>query len=288
MAPGNDLVSIAMPVLNAEKTILPALRSLSQQSYRNWECLVIDDGSVDRTTEIAGEVRDDRIRLFKDEHHKGLATRLNEAIALSQGHYLARMDGDDIAYPQRLQRQIEYLEAHPDVDLVGSHAIVFDNGGKVLGRRGIDVGRLWWYRLMLKSVPLIHPTFAGRTRWFKSHQYKHWAEHFQDQQLLLENLDDVRLAVIPEILLGYREGRLSISKQIRYRKSFIRAFPFLRQQSGLPIAALGVLVQGAKLARDIVAISTGLNYHLLRSRASPVSGEDLLRWRQVWRFASTP
>lgn len=281
---GNDqyLVSIAMPVVNVERTILSAIRSLLKQTYREWECLVIDDGSSDNTIGVLRSISDTRVRILSDGTHKGLAARLNEAIALSRGNYFARMDGDDIAYPCRLERQIDYLTTHPEVNLLGTYALVFGVGGRILGKRGENISRPWRYRLMMKTVPIVHPTFVGKMEWFRTHAYQEWSDYFQDQQLLVSNLDQIQFAVLPEILLGYREEQLSIVKQTRYRWSHIRSFPFLRQQSGLVIAIFATLIQFIKLAVDILAISTGLDYRLLKSRAMPVSPEDLSLWRQVW------
>lgn len=282
MAEHKPLVSIALPVRNCESTIILAMQSVVNQTYDNWECILIDDGSTDATLDIIRKFSDDRIRIYTDGGHKGIPTRLNEAIKISQGQYFARMDGDDIAYPRRIERQVDYLTTHPDVDLIGTWALVFGEGGRILGKRGESLSKLWRYRMRLKTVPIVHPTLVGRTEWFRAHTYQEWARHSQDQQLLVDNLSRVRLDVLPEILLGYREERLSIVKQARYRLSYIMSFPYLRQSSGLDIAIVATITQFAKLAIDVLAISTGLDYKLLKSRAMPVSPEDCSLWRQVW------
>jgi hypothetical protein len=135
---------------------------------------------------------------------------------------------------------------------------------------------------MMKTVPIVHPTFVGKTEWFRTHTYQEWSQHFQDQLLLVGNLSQARLDVLPEILLGYREERLSIVKQTRFRLSHIKSFPYRRLNSGLGIAIVAAIVQFVKLTMDILAISTGLDYKLLKSRAMPVSPEDCSLWRQVW------
>src|SRR5512135_1398022 len=117
------LVSIGMPVRNNEATLALAIRSILEQTYTNWELLLIDDGSSDGTLRVMRGFTDERIRIFSDGLSLGLPDRLNQAIDASRGEYFARMDGDDVSYPRRLGRQVDYLRHHPQVDLVGAWAI---------------------------------------------------------------------------------------------------------------------------------------------------------------------
>jgi glycosyltransferase involved in cell wall biosynthesis len=280
----NYLISIAMPVYNVQNTIVPALRSILHQTHENWECIVIDDGSTDNTREIIQSFKDSRIRIFADGFHKTLPVRLNEAILLSKGSYFARMDGDDVAYPQRLQRQLSYLERHPEVELVGAGIVVFGKDGEAFGKRqGVLSETTWRYRYGLQTVPLAHPTFMGRINWFRRHPYPEWPSHFQDQQLLLAALGDGGLAVLPEILLGYREEGLTMEKQFRYRGCYFKVFKHLRRTLGLAAAISILFVQGLKLFLDYIAIFTGLKYSLLRNRAAPMNFDEEKEWYQVWQ-----
>ncbi len=132
------LVSIGMPILNCEKTLKVAVRSVLNQTYSHWELLLIDDGSEDQTLNIALSFKDPRIRVIADGLNQKLQRRLNQAISLSEGKYFARMDGDDIAYPERLKYQVEYLEEHPEIDLLGTKYLVFDGEGKFLKKKDKD------------------------------------------------------------------------------------------------------------------------------------------------------
>src|SRR4051794_36827493 len=114
------LVSIGMPVRNNEKTLGVAVRSIVRQTYPQWELLLINDGSTDGTLEVARGFCDERIRVIDEPESRGLPARLNQAVAAARGEYFARMDGDDLSYPERLERQVAYLQAHPEVDLVGA------------------------------------------------------------------------------------------------------------------------------------------------------------------------
>jgi len=281
------LVSIAMPVLNCENTVASAIRSIIQQTYENWELFIIDDGSSDRTVEIASQFTDERLRVLSDGCHKGLTVRLNESIELSRGKYYARIDGDDIAYPQRLQRQLAFLDSHPGLDLVGSFMMVFGTGGKALGKRSRKISRSGGIEICLRSIPLSHPTFLGYKDWFRQNMYNVSDNPFNndpvcDQKLLIKTMATRSSAVVPEILLGYREEELTFSKQWRYRKMYFKSFRDLAQWVGVSKAILLLSVQLAKLVGDFITIETGLKYRILCNRASPIAVDEISEWGQVW------
>ena len=100
------LVTVAMPVYNAGKYLRLSVLSIVKQTFTNWELLIIDDGSTDDALKDIADIKDARIRIFRDGTNKGLAARLNEAVNLAQGYYFARMDQDDVSYPERFARQI--------------------------------------------------------------------------------------------------------------------------------------------------------------------------------------
>ena len=201
----DPLVTVAMSVYNAATTVELAIRSIQYQSLEDWELIVIDDGSVDQTREIIAQVQDPRIRLIQEPYENlGLAARLNQCVRLARGRYVARMDGDDVAYPQRLARQVQYLEQHPEIDLLGSGAVVFKGEGEVVGLYPTACDheeicrRPWW------GFPLAHPTWMGRRMWFVSHPYREWCIRCEDQELLLRSLSHSKFAALEEVLLGYR------------------------------------------------------------------------------------
>jgi glycosyltransferase involved in cell wall biosynthesis len=123
----NSLISVGMPVRNNSSVSPYAIQSIRWQTYLHWELRVFDDGSTDGAAEIAYRYAqlDQRIRVFSDGRHLEMAYRLNQAISISRGHLFAWMDGDDVAYPHRFERLVEYLCLHPEVDLNGAAAIVF-------------------------------------------------------------------------------------------------------------------------------------------------------------------
>ena len=111
-----------MSVYNGERYLRPAVESILNQSYPDFEFIVIDDGSADNSRNILAEyaVQDSRLRIIPNETNLGLTRSLNKAIGLAHGRYLGRQDADDISLPQRLERQVAFLNAHPEVGLVGT------------------------------------------------------------------------------------------------------------------------------------------------------------------------
>ena len=113
----NPIITIAMPFYNSAATLELAIRSLLNQSYSDFELLLCDDGSSDQGLAIAHSFDDPRLVCWSDGRRLRLAARLNECIDRARGRYLARMDADDIAYPDRLERQLIFLETNAEVDL---------------------------------------------------------------------------------------------------------------------------------------------------------------------------
>ena len=113
----SKLVSVIIPVFNAELYIQEAVESICRQTYKELEIIIVDDGSTDGTLQILKSFNDQRINLIAREN-RGLISTLNECVALSTGAYIARMDADDICRPMRIERQVKYLENHKDIGVL--------------------------------------------------------------------------------------------------------------------------------------------------------------------------
>ncbi len=121
-------VSVVMPVFNQEKYVADAVRSILQQTFTDFELVIVDDGSTDRTVEIVQEFDDPRIRFIRKEH-TGFITTLVRGYQEARGQWIARMDSDDLCHPERLQRQLDFLRNHPECAFVGSaYGYVTPNG----------------------------------------------------------------------------------------------------------------------------------------------------------------
>ena len=170
----NDLlVTIGIPFYNDAQYLRYAIASVLNQSYHNWELILMDDGSCDGSLEIARSFEDKRIRIISDGLNKGLAARLNEIAIEAKGVYIARMDADDIMTTDRLEQQVSYLVSHPEVDIVGSSAMIINNKNQITysaNQAGIDT----WY---------IHPSIMGKASWFRSNPYNVDFKRCQDFEL---------------------------------------------------------------------------------------------------------
>lgn len=158
---GQPLVSIIMGAYNCEATIDKCVESILQQTYKNWQFIICDDFSSDNTFDILKkyEGKDSRIIILHNECNKRLAASLNNCLKVAKGKYIARMDADDESLPQRLEHQIEFLETHPEYDVVGCNRIVFDNNGN----RGIRKCEEFPVKeLLIKDTPFAHPTIVMR------------------------------------------------------------------------------------------------------------------------------
>ncbi len=276
------LVSIGMAVHNCQETLPAALRSILLQSYTNWELLLIDDGSEDNTVSVAGRFKDPRIKLIHSEENLGLPTQLNRALSLSRGAYFARMDGDDLSYPMRIEKQVDFLNARPDVDLLGTGVLVFGKDGYALGKRTGPLDHAAICARPWTGFLVTHPTYMGRMEWFKRFGY-HDVLRAEDQDLLLRAYQTSKFANLPEILLGYREENLNLTKILTSRKYFGRAsFKHFWRQKNLPLAFRAILEQNLKGLVDIFATISGLKYKILSHRAASISSAEAMEWKQVW------
>lgn len=274
---GLPVVSVLLPVRNGGSAFTAAIHSILDQTFTNFELLVIDDGSSDGSVELIELLNDPRLRLIRDGLCKGLSTRLNQGIALARGRYIARMDADDVSFPERFQRQIDFLESHPEVDLVGCRAVVFRDQHEIIGllpfasTHEILCARLW------NSIPLPHPSWMGHVEWFRRYQYRSpEVIRAEDQELLLRASTDSRYACLDEVLLGYRQGSFNLAKTLLARRTLLTAQIGLfveRRQWGNIFRALAVTP--LKVCVDIIAALPSCSGIFFRRMAEPAPSASI-------------
>lgn len=198
-------VTVLMPVYNGEPYVMEAIDSILGQTFGDFELLVINDCSTDGSAAIIEKIVDERIRVVHNPANLGLAATLNKGIGLARGSYLARMDQDDIATPDRLQRQVAYMDAHPDVAICGCGVEVFyEDGGThrhyyPLSYDGIKVEALF-------NSPVSHPGALLRKRILNEHAYRYdeTPHAVEDYELFSRILHRHRVVNLPYFLLRYR------------------------------------------------------------------------------------
>lgn len=209
------LVTIAIPIYNAEKYVRDAIQSCINQTYQNWELLLMCDGSTDNSTIIAKEIAngDSRIKIIDDGQNRGLIARLNQSVEVCETKYYARMDADDIMCINRIEEQVKFMEEHAEVDVCGSSIMTIDNNNNIIGS-GFNEGRV---------NSFIHPTVLGRTKWFKANPYANWALRAEDFELWIRTSSNSNFYAIAKPLLFYREfGVPTFKKYYLTQKTIIK------------------------------------------------------------------
>jgi glycosyltransferase involved in cell wall biosynthesis len=209
-------ISVIMSVYNAERYLSAAIQSLLAQTFTDFEFIIIDDGSTDRSAAILADFaeKDSRIRI-ETHANKGLTRSLNEATALSRGEFLARMDADDIALPNRLEVQVRFMREHPDVVLLGGGYELIDGAGRLLTKiiPPVDDETLQEHALSGRT-PICHPlAMTRRDAVIKVGGYDESLTVAQDLDLWLKLGEVGKLACVPDILLRYRQHPNSLSEK---------------------------------------------------------------------------
>lgn len=239
------LVSVTMPVYNAAETVEEAIGSLLRQTYSDLEILVVDDGSTDESMAMIEAFHDPRVRIIRLAHG-GIVQARNTGCAQARGEYIAVMDSDDVADERRIAAQVEYLERHPDVGLLGTHArFIRDDGREWLFRPPDDDRAL--RRYLLWDNPFVHSSVMLRRRALEdAGGYTRGVVANEDYRLWIQTARTWRLGMVPEVLVTYRVRSTSASRAtsrpIALRARFAAQWDAARMLGPwhLAIPALGV------------------------------------------------
>lgn len=231
-------VSVILPVYNAAAYLKESIDSILAQTFTDFEFVIINDGSTDRSEGIIKEYNDERIKYYKNEGNKGLIYTLNKAIDVAEGAFIARMDADDIALPQRLQEQVAWLRERPATDIVASFSDEIDGSGTSVGYFAADRKTVTAKQIRNKLPVhncLTHPTVLGRALVFKHYKYSYTQPNIEDYDLWLRlSADGKVIEKVPKILLLYRVHQSSVTQtKLRKTNFFYKRFlckaRFLRQ-----------------------------------------------------------
>lgn len=205
-------VSVILPVRNSEIFLAGAIRSILKQSLPDFELVIIDDGSKDMSLQIVKRFRDSRIILLTNNTPMGVAGSLNRGIRIAKGDYIARMDADDIAMPDRLHIQFEYLKKHPEIGVVGSWVKLINADGKSGGYKKFPTTDRDIKRLLTFVNPFIHPSVMIRSSLIKQFgEYSKDCEGAEDYELWFRFARETKFANLPIILLQYRLHKDAVS-----------------------------------------------------------------------------
>jgi len=265
------MVSVVMSVYNEEKYIAEAIESILNQTYEDFEFIIINDGSTDNTATIIQSFSDPRIRFINHKENKNQAVRANEGITIAKGKYIARMDGDDIALENRFEYQVGYLDAHPEISIVGSQYDYIDSNGHLsyntTKKLPCDSVDLKAYALMF--CPFIHSSVVFRKSIFEKNQYN--PDYFvaQDYDFFTSVLSQYDGYNINEALVVYRLHSNNVHHQ--KRKTTIQ---FVQE-----------IIHNYAASNKIELTTNDLEYLLQISESNPITLDkaallNLDRWMQ--------
>lgn len=198
------LVSVLMPVFNEEQFLSESIESILAQTYRNFELIIVDDGSTDATPKILQKYarKDHRIKIITIKK-SGLAYALNTALKQAKGFYIARMDADDISFPQRFEKQVAYLQKHPHIIAIGAQAELIDEYGQSLGLKSFPSQPKILYALMCITMPIQHPLLMTYASIMKKCTYENHSTA-EDVSMFFQLLTYGDFSNVPQVLLHYR------------------------------------------------------------------------------------
>lgn len=207
-------VSVLMSVYNGERYLGEAIDSILNQTFTDFEFVIIDDASTDSTAAILDSYPDARLVRLKNETNLGLTQSLNRGLAVVRGEYVARMDADDISLPERLAKQVNYLDTHPEVGVVGAQVNFIDTEGRSLGPVTYPTDPLLIDWTMLLSNRLWHPLAMFRRDLVQTlGGYNQDFAFAQDYDLWLRLRQVAQIRLLPDFLLKYRAHANSASTE---------------------------------------------------------------------------
>lgn len=299
------LVSVVMSVRDGERFLRSAVESILEQTCHDFEFLIIDDGSSDASAAIlhSYESSDSRVRVYQQDQ-RGLVKSLNRGCGEARGKYIARMDADDIAVSQRLQWQVQFMETHPAIAVLGGAVEVIDAAGNRLATHRNPIGDTAIRSVLLQVNPFWHPTVLMRKDVFLSvGGYREVVADAEDYDLWLRIADHFELGNLSAVILKYRLHPHQVTvrkcKQMALSAVAARAAAILRRAGQVdPLEAVTEIDAAAllRLGVDEAALGKALAGSCLwaarnmRDSAQPSAALTLVRqtlksfrWRNVDR-----
>jgi glycosyltransferase involved in cell wall biosynthesis len=240
-------VSVLMTIFNAGSYLQPAIESLLAQSYKDFELIIVDDSSTDGSATVAEGFEDPRIRLIRNAANQGQTACLNQGLALARGEFIARQDQDDLSHPDRLKKQTQFLDDHPEIALLGANAEEIDGNGRPLGRTDLPRQTLAirWGNLFFNSF--LHSAVIFRTQVirgeFGGYDATSWCQDYSlfsrvARRHAVANLAEplISLRVHPESMMRSPTSRLEVETDRILRENLSAEFPgrsFSEQEIGV-------------------------------------------------------
>lgn len=237
------LVCIIMPVYNGENTILYALNSIVRQTYENWICVIVNDGSTDRTKEILDSIEDKRFKIVHLSHNCGRGAARDEALNRAEGKYLAYLDADDMMHKEKIKTQVEFMESHPEFMLVSCGGITYNDRFEALCAfriKNFESVKIMRYG---QALPLLPATSMTRLDRAKKISYNHKLDVGEDYDYFARYCEGYRYANIGKPLYYYLTGNVTAKKILYYQISNLKSIG-VHWKMGLRLKAITLLLTG--------------------------------------------
>jgi glycosyltransferase involved in cell wall biosynthesis len=194
-----------MAVYNGMPYLEEAVDSVLKQTYKNFEFIIVNDASTDKSWKFLKSIKDKRLVLLQNKKNMGLANSLNKALRLSRGDFIARMDADDISLPKRLEIQLNFMTKNPNIDLCGTWVDKINAEGEKVGETKYPQKDKSIKKLLAWKPSIVHPTFFAKVKFFKQlGNYDPRFDYAEEYELLMRAGDRFKMANIPQKLLKWR------------------------------------------------------------------------------------
>jgi glycosyltransferase involved in cell wall biosynthesis len=211
MKKGKPLISVIMPVKDAGEFVGRAVTSIVDQTYKNWEMIIVDDGSRDQTAKILKKMakQDKRITVITNNTSRGIGACLNMTLKQARGTFIARMDGDDISLPNRFATQLAFLQKNPKVVAVGGQAQMIDGEGKIFALKHFPTDSKTLREMIMWVVPIQHPIMMARASAYKKCRYNESYKTAEDVEMFMQLLQYGEFANVSDTVYQYRKADTS-------------------------------------------------------------------------------
>jgi len=274
------MISVVIPAYNCARDLRVALASIQAQTWTDWECVVVDDGSTEALEQIV-QLGEPRIRFVRHPCNLGRGAARNTGLSHARGELIAWQDADDWSYPERLARQQDFLQAHPDVIAVGTGAAVVDSRERLMG---IRCDRSFGPRLLdeLEAPPIVHPTLMLRREYLSGQSYPSQLRVSEDLVFMTKAFRGRPFANLGEPLYCYREEQSqSVAKY--WGSTRVRISTHWQSASRRPArAAAQVAISAGKAVLYTAAAGCGARGWLYRRRQRRAEASEIQRHQGAW------
>lgn len=278
------LVTVGIPFFDEERFLGDAIRSVLAQTFADFELLLVDDGSSDRSLEIARSFGDPRVKVSSDGTRRRLAARLNEIVRTARGSYVARMDADDLMHPRRLERQMDVLRNDPSRDAVGTWALVASDDGEAFAVVDmVDIPETKAAALARGVLP--HATMIAKRSWLSNNPYDETLSRAEDRDLWCRTVGSANFAIVPECLYMIRPSlgaRRFLGDYVETHRDNRRIFSKYGPRDVGRLSTLRLIA--ASHAKSLVMralVTAGVTSPLLRRRGRPPTDAERAAAREI-------